>query len=69
MNLYFEHSDGRHSLVAENVDPKNVLELIYADVESRNPNYRIYYVRSWECNGETHYDVGSHTEFYILKGE
>ena len=69
MNLYFQHSDGRHSLVAENVDPKDALSLIYADVAKRNPRYEIYYVRRWERDGVTTYDVGSHTEFYVLKGE
>ena len=37
------------------------------DLHARNPNYQVYYTRSWG-NGEDGYtyDVGSHTEFYRL---
>lgn len=66
MNLYFEHADRRRSLVATDVTFDNVIELIHADVERRNPNFRIYYLRSWMYKNEKYYDVGSHTEFYVL---
>lgn len=69
MNLYFQHYNGDLSLVATNVDPEYATELIRADVAARNPNYRIYYIRYWEHDGGIKYDVGSHSEFYILKGE
>ena len=70
MLLYFQHSDGKQSLIADNVLNRDVaLELIRADVADRNPNFRIYYIRSWTNAGVTTFDVGSHTEFYILKGE
>ena len=67
MTLYFEHSNGRRSLVAENVTPETAHEYIHADVKSRNPTFRIYYMLTPQHGDETVYDVGSHTEFYILK--
>lgn len=66
MDLYFEHSDRRRTLVAENVSFEEVFDLIHADVEKRNPNFKIYYMRHWMRKGEYCYDFGSHTEFYIL---
>lgn len=31
--------------------------------------YQIPYIRSWEDNGRTKYDVGSHTEFFYVEEE
>ena len=32
-----------------------------------NPNYKIYYIRSWEDDTRIWYDVGSHSEFFYIK--
>ena len=67
MNLYFQHSNDTVSLVAQNVaDDKNLYKLINADVKKRNPKFKIYYIRTWKIKDHTIFDVGSHTEFYIL---
>ena len=31
-------------------------------------NFKSYYTRVWEENGRLVFDVGSHTEFFILEG-
>ena len=66
MYLYFQHSDGRYTLVADNVSDETVIENIHAHVESLNPNYRIHYIRSWDTPEGRKYDVGSWSEFYLL---
>ena len=69
MYLYFKHSDGRLTLVSENVTEETIIERIHAHVESINSNYRIYYIRSWDIPGGKEYDVGSWSEFYLLMKE
>ena len=65
MNLYFEHSNGGLTLVRSDCPQDNVLSEIKSYVKLLNPNYKIYYIRSWgdDIQGYT-YDVGSHTEFF-----
>ncbi len=31
--------------------------------------FKIHYIRTWNRDGETVFDVGSHTEFFILRPE
>lgn len=31
-----------------------------------NPNFKIYYTRSWDTTKGRMYDVGSHTEFFLM---
>ena len=67
-NLYFLASNGDKRLVKTNVEPKTAFKHIGEYVKKLNPNYEIYYIRSWyseDCKG-TIYDVGSHTEFFLL---
>lgn len=68
MNLYFIRSNGEKRLVKESVKPEAVIKEIKAYTHSLNPNYKIYYYRSWysEDHKGTMYDVGSHTEFFVL---
>ena len=63
LTLYFENSWGQRRPLATNLTEKQVMELIYEFCEERN--FKIHYVRHWTQNGETWYDVGSHTEFFI----
>ena len=67
LTLYFENSWGQRRPLATNLTEKQVMELIYEFCEARN--FKIYYVRHWTQNGETWYDVGSHTEFFIAVEE
>lgn len=68
-NLYFLRSNGERVLVEEGVTPETAICKIKNHVFNLNPNYKIYYVRCWETEEGTEYDVGSHTEFYLLSKE
>lgn len=63
-NLYFIRSNGEKRLIRENIDPDNAMGYINEYTYSLNPNFKIYYFRSWEEDGGIMYDVGSHTEFF-----
>lgn len=32
-------------------------------------NFKIYYYRKWSQDGESWFDVGSHTEFFLVRPE
>lgn len=63
-NLYFIRSNGEKKLAHENIDPEKAISYINEYTYSLNPNFKIYYFRSWEEDGGIMYDVGSHTEFF-----
>ncbi len=70
MTLYFEHATGKRTPVKKHVSGVDeALRLIAVDVAKRNPAYQIPYTRYWEGSEGIWFDVGSHTEFYILKEE
>ena len=66
MYLYFQHNNETVSLVSQNATEENAFKLINADVEKRNPKFKVYYIRCWKIKGHEIFDVGSHTEYYIL---
>lgn len=67
MKLYFQHSDGSEDYVCDVNDGFYVTAAL-KDVYQRNPRFQSYYQRTWkDKNGWTWIDVGSHTEFYIVK--
>ena len=67
MKLYFEYSNGEREYVSNARNRDEAISLIYEDLHARNPNFKIYYIRSWknESNEEV-FDVGSWSQFYIL---
>ena len=68
MNLYFKNKNGGEGLIAQNVDMDDYIFFLYQDLFKRNPNYKMYYQRSWHNeDGSITIDVGSHTEFYVLR--
>ena len=71
MTLYFLDSRGNKRLVKEGITDQEVGKYIYHYVNNLNPAYKIYYTRSWysEDWGGTMYDVGSHSEFFLLVDE
>lgn len=65
MKLYFENSRGERRVIAAPRTEEEAYEIIHAFCEERD--FRIYYVRTWYDNdGLKVYDVGSHTEFFLL---
>jgi len=71
LKLYFQHSDGSHEFIRElsdNRDQLGAVSDVLEDLHKRNPKYKSYYQRTWkDDNGWTWIDVGSYTEFYIVK--
>ena len=65
-NLYFLSSYGEKRLVRENIDPETAIGYINEYIATLNPNFKVYYVRTWESEKGTMYDVGSHTEFFLV---
>lgn len=65
-NLYFLSSYGEKRLVRKNIDPETAMGYINEYIATLNPNFKVYYVRTWETEEGTKYDVGSHTEFFLV---
>ena len=66
MKLYFQNSSGVERLIAEPSNREEVVKEINKFLDDHN--YKSYYTRVWEEDGRLVYDVGSHTEFFILEG-
>lgn len=65
MNLYFRDSYGNKRLIASHLQlEKEVWRHIQKFLD--NHNFKSYYTRVWYENGYTWYDVGSHTEFFLV---
>lgn len=65
MKLYFENSRGEKRLIAEPQTEQEAMKVIKEFCDERD--FKIYYTRAWKTpDGYKKYDVGSHTEFFIL---
>ena len=65
MNLYFRDSYGNKRLIASHLQlEKEVWKHIKGFLDDHN--FKSYYTRTWYANGYTWYDVGSHTEFFLV---
>lgn len=65
MKLYFENSLGQRRVIAEPENENEAWKEIHKFCEIRN--FKIPYVREWrDTSGLKWYDVGSHTEYFIL---
>ena len=63
--LYFLDSRGGKRVVQEYIEKNDACCAIHNYVHELNPDFKIYYIRSWEMDkGVTRFDVGSHTEFF-----
>ena len=61
--LYFENQFGERREIGRANTREEVYKII--DTFLKDHNYKSYYVRTWDENDGTHYDVGSHSEFFI----
>ena len=66
MKLYFQNSRGVERLIAEPLNKQEVNKEIDKFLDDHN--FKSYYTRVWEADGRLVFDVGSHTEFFILEG-
>lgn len=65
MNLYFRDSHGNKRLLASNINSKeSVWKYIQAFLDEHN--FKSYYTRMWYADEYTWYDVGSHTEHFMV---
>lgn len=63
--LVFKNAWGQEKLVKYNVAEDELFKCIKDYVHNLNPKFEIHYIRSWGEDPIT-YDVGSHTEFFLL---
>lgn len=64
MKLYFQQANGTRRFLQFCQTEKEAVTAIYEFCKTRN--FKIYYTRIWEENGEIWRDVGSHSEFFVL---
>ena len=65
MNLYFRDSYGHKRLLASNINSKeDVWKCIQAFLDKHD--FKSYYTRMWYADDYTWYDVGSHTEYFMV---
>lgn len=65
--LFFLDNRGIKRFIKTIADTEDVHREIVDYVKKLNPNFQIHYIRTWKNeDGDTQYDVGSHTEFFLL---
>ena len=66
MKLYFKNSQGEERLIAE----CETLDEIHEEISNflDEHNFKCYYTRSWGGEEGVTIDVGSHSEFFKIKG-
>ncbi len=68
--LYFENHYGERKVIANCDNQEQVYREINKFVDECNKkrrdgkNFKSHYIRTWESDGEIHYDIGSHDEFF-----
>lgn len=65
MKVLFENSYGERRIISEIKNEDEVYSVINNFLKQHN--YKSPYVRSWEQDGYKWYDVGSHSEFFLLE--
>lgn len=61
--LYFEDNKGDRREIGRPLSTEEVFKIINNFLEEHS--YKSYYTRIWIQNGETYYDVGSWSEFFV----
>lgn len=70
-NLYFENSNGGRRVIANCHTEEEVIKAIYAFIDTCNKNkpkdkkFKSYYTRTWIEDGQTWYDMGSWSEYFV----
>ena len=64
MNVYFKDSYGKKRLLERVYTNEQVWGVIKKFLDDHN--FTSYYTRTWFADGYTWYDVGSHTEFFLV---
>ena len=65
MNLYFRNSYGEKKLLAHDIKhKKDVISAIHEFLDDHG--FTSYYTRIWYEDGYTWFDVGSHSEFFLV---
>ena len=64
MNVYFRDSYNRNKLLKSNVSKEDVWGIIQEFLDDHH--FKSYYTRAWYEDGYTWYDVGSHTEYFLV---
>lgn len=73
MKLLFQNSRGEERVIAEVDDEKEAINEIYKFIDECNAKrtdggkFTTYYMRCWNRDNRKWFDVGSHTEFFILE--
>ena len=72
MTLWFENQLGDIRKIAQCANKEEVYREINNFIDKANAKkpygtapFKSYYFRSWEQDGKTWYDVGSHSEFFF----
>ena len=66
MKLFFQNSRGKERVIAEPSNREEINKEINKFLDDHN--FKSYYTRVLEDNDRLVFDVGSHTEFFILEG-
>lgn len=64
MKLWFKQNNGNKRLIGEFKTEREAIKEIHRFCNERG--FRIYYTRIWTENGEKWFDVGSHTEAFVI---
>ena len=68
MKLYFKNSKQNYRLIGEVKDIDSGIAMALEDLRTNYPHFKSYYQRVWtDDNGVTWIDVGSWTEYYVIK--
>lgn len=67
MTLYFQYSNGNRRELAEYTNKENIFKAINNFLDKHN--YKSYYTRVWREEDEVWIDVGSWSEFFVVKDE
>jgi hypothetical protein len=67
MNLYFQNSRDERRIIGNPENEDQAFKMIQSFLKEKN--YKSYYTRTWKDDEGTWYDVGSHSEFFLLGKE